>query len=315
MSNLLDKYNQRFVSSLTEETKEKMPENKDKLFFYRKALEEGSEMEVLFDFCDSDGNVSLMDDNGVTVWLSVDEIKKTDPTFEAKNAARLIGPSLTVKILSIDVNTSTVYVSRATRNNNIRGAIMSEICKELKRENHPVLSGRVLFVNEHRVIVDILNKGILGIIDAKNWRSTYVRFLPKLVKKGDVVTFAVIGLEKRKKGKDISFTCSRKAISPDPWESLDGISENSVITVECVDKPKDKSYFWGVAARVPEIDIMCDYNAKLSIMVSAHYKCRVRTFSKEERKLQVVPFELLPVGVGTVENINFLTKKKKKKEV
>jgi len=315
MSNLLDKYNQRFMSALTEDTKEKMQENTDKYFYYRKALEEGTEMEVMFDFCDSNGNVSLVDSSGITVLLTADEIRKTDSTFEVRDAARFIGSSSVVKILSVDTKNSTVFVTRAQRNNNIRGAIMSEMCKEIKRGNHPVLSGRVLFVNEHRVIVDILNKGILGIIDAKNWRSTYVRFLPKLVKKGDVVTFAVMGLEKRRKGKDISFTCSRKEVTPDPWESLEGISENSVIAVECVDKPMDKSYFWGVSARVPEIDIMCDYNANLSIMVSAHYKCKVRTFNKEERKLQVVPFELLPVGVGTVENINFLNKKQKKKEV
>jgi len=315
MSKLLNKYNERFVNSLSGDGKSVMPEIMDKFFQYRKALEEGTTIEVFFDFADNEGNLSLKDKNGIMICLRSEEFKKTNRFYSEKKKANFIGIALEVKVTEIDTKNDLVYVKSAVGTENIRGAFISEICKELKKGNHPVLSGTVLFVNDNRVIVNILNQSILGIINAKDWRPTYTRFLSKVAKKDDVVQFAVMELPERKKGKDISFICSRREIMTSPWDAIEDIDVGSVITVKCIDKPKDKLYFWGFSSRLPEIDVMCDYNSNLEILTGVYYKCKVRTFDKEEKKLQVVPFAVMPMGIGTVENIEFLTKKRKKKEV
>lgn len=314
MSNFLNKYNQRFVSSLSDQGKSSMLENKDKFFQYRKAMEEGTVLEVFFDLADNEGNLFLKDSNDITVCLKEEIFKKNNPYYSVKDKANFIGIPLNVKITDIDTKNGVVYVKSARGTDNIRGGLISEICKELNKGNHPVLSGTVLFVHNDRVIVNIMNQNILGVIKAKDWRPTYTRFLSKTVQKNDVVEFAVMKLSERKKGKDLSFECSRREVMTSPWDTIEDIDVGSVITVECVNKPKDKLYFWGFSERVPEIDVMCDLNEKLKIMVGVHYKCKVRTFDRAEKKLQVVPFAVVPVGVGTVENIKFVTKKRKKKK-
>ena len=312
MSNLLKRYEQRFTNSLTEESKSSLPEEKDKFLRYRQALEEDTNLEVTFDYADTNGDLSLKDSNGITVCLRGEDLKKTNQYYAEWKKANFIGIALHVKIIRIDVKKKVVYVKRADSE---RGAAMSEICKELKKGNHPVLSGTVLFVRDNNVIVNILNLNIIGVIKAREWRPTFVRVLSKVVNKGDVVKFAVTDISNREKGHDISFVCSRREIMQSPWETIEDIPVDSVMTVQCIEKPKDKLYFWGTSTRVPEIDVMCDLNPNLNILTNVYYKCKVRTFDREARKLQVVPFAVVPVGVGTVENINFLTKKRKKKEV
>ena len=268
-------------------------------------------LEITFDYADAKGNLSVVDSNGFKFILLAEDFARDNMYYSHELKAKFIGLSLNCKISKIDAAAKTIYVVSATSSSDIKGGIIKDIFKELNAGRNPVLFGDILFVTERRVVVNILHKNVLGIINLSDWSPAYTRFLTAVAKKGDPVQFEVLGPAKRKKGQDIAFQLSRKNVIPDPWESLDDISVGSIITVKCIDKPVDKNYFWGISPHSQGIEIMCDYNPNLSILTGVYYKCKVRRFSKEERKFQVIPFEVVPSGIGTIENIEYVTSRVK----
>lgn len=306
-SSLLERYNKQYEQQLKRAKKVRSAnKGEDPLTPYSEALANKDAVEVSFDMADDKGNLSTTDSNKIKLVLSAEDIAKYNSFYAPNMKYRLIGLTITCKISRIDEENRTVYLEYANSGKDVKGSLMKEIFKEINAGRHPTLYGDVIAVNNERVTVNILHRNILGILRVKEWSPIYTRNLTQEVKIGDTIQFQVIGQAPRRKNKDIAFEISRKKIAPNPWSNLDKIEVDSIILVKCVDKPADKSYFWGRSERTPGIDIMCNYNYNLDIMVGVTYKCRVVAFEPKDKMFKVTPFEVVPKGIATSDNINFI---------
>lgn len=280
----------------------------DYLERFRLCQKEKGVFEVSFSYADTEGNLYATDENGVRIVFKKDEILKGMSYYNAYHKDSYLGTSFLVKISDIGVD-GVVYVTSAQSNRNTtKSRIMSEIFKELKKGNQPVVAGKVIDVTPKRATVNILCQGILGIVNVENWQKGYIRYLTEAVKAGDIIDCAVVGQRERIKGKDIAFNLSREPLTKDPWETLPkSLEEGGVITVKCIDKPNGKWFWWGKSASAPGIEIMCDFNNNLGpIMVSGVYKCKIDRIDPKKHVLKVIPFAVSSTNKGFEDAVRFI---------
>lgn len=297
---------------------------KDPLERYKVALEKKESLEISFKATDEDESLIRKDEYGVKIILPGDYLRQDLPYYAETNKQHFIGVDFVVKVVKVDEATSTVVVRSAYHNSqSTRQKIVREILGELGRKDRKedellVLPGRIVTVNEKRALVDLLGKGILGIIPAVEWSVGYVRHLPKEIKKGEIYDFVVLK-QKQNSGRhrSLAFELTRKPITEDPWELLKknnpGLAAGSIITVECIGKPAGRSYWWGKSELVDGIEIMGDYSTSIARpYVGVLYKCRIKRFDPDNHKFQVVPFDIIDSPGGSKEAVRFISEKPKK---
>jgi len=310
MSSIIDRYNRAFEKKIKEGNRGGLI--KEDIFSeYKKSMNAKAPLEMCFEFADEDGNLYYKDENGVSVVLKREVFEKDVPYYSKSVKDRFIGLNLMVKVDSIDEENRTVYTSSSVDKNMVKGSVIKGIFKCLRSGEKLATYGDVIAVYRNKVLVNILQRGVFGIIDIRNWQDSYVRDLTRVVKVGDTVKFDIIGEAPRKKHKDYAFICDRRPYAPDPWSLIPDLTKGSTLLVQCIEKPAGKSYFWGISKMTPGIEVMCDYNPNLRIMNSCVYKSKVLEFDRSKRILKVVPFELAPVGIGTAENVSFVQKNSK----
>lgn len=290
-------------STLADEEEEKS------LNFYKEVLENKRDIEVVFDFADDKGGLLRTDDNGIRLILTGEEIdKKAKGSINVQKTA-LVGRPINVRVASIDEEKKDVYLSMAPTQDDVRGNVMRAIYDELKKGKHPVLWGTVSTISYNKLTVNILQKDILGVMPVSEFKNGYVRNLTQAVQRGEPIQFEVVGEAPRPKGAPMAFALSRKRITGDPWLNIKEVAPGSVILVKCIDKPRGRSFYWGKFSGAPDIEIMCDYNAKFAILTGATYKCVVKEFNREEHIFKAKPFELVPEGIRTAVNTAYIKKR------
>lgn len=320
MGRLLNKYANEYTGDGLGASEKKVRVSSDIFNLYKRAKEKGTTIECTFDFADAAGNLSLEDANGITVTLYAENFQKDAPYYSKRMKDRFLGLNMMVKVSEIDEENMAVKVSSAGSRNSVKMQLTKEIMMELKKREEDdsleplTLWGDVIRVDEKSLMINILHRNILGFITRANWSQLRIRDLNNVVKVGDMVRFNVIAPAKRKPGKDIAFQLDRRPFAPDPWENLPDFEENSTMIVQCMQRPKGKSYWWGQSKKVPEIDIMCDYSQRFDVMRGCTYKCKVTHYDKEKHILKCVPFEQIDSGIFTAENVAFVREKKKREE-
>ena len=322
MATLLQKYNKELRQQMEGEViekKESKPLDRDPMQRYRDAFEDREYMEVIFSAADGDGSLYTMID-GVKVTISANSLLDAIPYYTAYNKDKYIGTRLIVRIKEIDEDTKTVYVvSGKSNQKTTKHRIMAEIRKQLSAEKHPVVICRVTKVYKDKVYLDILCKGIFGACSGKYFRTGFVHDLREEVYVNQLLEFEITGEIIPKKGDKTEvdgFRLSRLNLTSNPWKKIPPeIQEDSVILVKCVEKPSGKNYWWGTTTLVPDIELMCDYNDKLSIRELLTYKCKVTKLDIERKILRAVPFAETDIGIdsNTAENLRILTNNKKLK--
>ena len=327
-SKYLEKFNRNFEEMIVDEGKEAVAKKQsDPIELYRIAKRDGDLLAVVFEYADTDGNLSMKDENGINIVLKKDTLSKDLSYYRERIKDKFLGTEFVVKIDSIDDETRTVFTRSARSTAGAtKHRIIGEIQKELKAEHTPILVGRVTKVSDDIVYVDLLCRGILGICNIKYWRKGYVQNLRDEVKVGDLVRFEVMDTLKSNSTKDSSvrgktgsrdpaFVLSREDITRDPWKDIpSGVKEGDVILVKCVDKPKNTSFWWGQTSLAPGLQVMCDYNTKFPIALKRVYKCKVKRFSVEDRRFQAVPFAVTDIGLDDVASANLRIISSKKVE-
>lgn len=294
---------------------------KDPFARYRQAFEKKENFEVIFDASEGDGTLIGRDQYGIKLVLESEYLEKDLPGYESANKAHFVGVDFVVKVVSLDEAEGIVYLrSGYSNNSSMRSRLIREIfselnCNDRKEDDYLVLPGRIIKVDEKRALVDILGKGILGIIPANEWKNGYTRHLSKVVGKGEVYDFVVLRAKsKTNQHKNLAFELTRKPITEDPWMKLkinnSGLDVGSVISVKCISKPAGKSYWWGLSPMVEDIEIMGDYSTSISHpMNGCTYKCRIKRYDPDNQKFQVVPFEMIDTKEGTRTTVKFLTER------
>lgn len=305
MAKLLERYAEAFMKNANTDVSAPVT-RADKFSAYRESLKEKKPFSCKFELADPEGNLSLIDVNGVKVVLLAETFQESTPYYSKKNKDRFIGTiSLNVVAQKIDEENGIVYVASAVDKDTIKGSLIRQIFKELKEGRHPRMGGIVTNVTDKRATVNILNKNIIGFLNVNNYQPIYTRSLSEFVQRGDYIEFEVTGSATKLKNLDYAFYLDRKSITPDPWDSLPDFPIGSAIVCKCVERPQDKSFWWGVSRSVPGIEILCNYSERIPVMVNCFYKCKVRAYDKEQHILKCVPFEVVPVGIATEDNITF----------
>ena len=113
-----------------------------------------------------------------------------------------------------------------------------------------------------------------------------------------------------------AFELTRDTVAEDPWLSIPKyIKKDAVIEVTVVERPDNKTYWWGKCTRIVGIEIQCDYNDKLGRpLIGAKYKCKVKRCDPVAHKLTAAPFELVSQDAGTKAAVNFYKKTGRKKQ-
>lgn len=286
---------------------------------YQKLLEQDQVFDVTFTSVDPFATFSAMDGN-VKVVLTHEEFMKVAKSSSTYATANLLGVTMQAKVLRVDKAENKVYVQLAGSTKiayeaTMRTEINEELAKNVAMGKRPVVWGVIKRVTKEKVLVDLLGRGILGFVNRSDWSVDYVRNLEAVCDPGEFYQFEVIRKAPKMDGKPTAWILGRKNLTVSAWETLDveGLKEDGVILVRCIEKPVGKTYWWGVSDRVPGIDILGDFTSRFpddkSIYVGITYRCKVRKVDKEGRKISVRPFAIIPADLPKVERMRLLPKK------
>ncbi len=315
MANILERYAESFRKNANVDVSAIRQTTDDKFSAYEESMKGKQSFSCRFEMADAEGNLSLIDVNGVKVVLLAETFQQSTPYYNKDIKDRFIGTlSLNVVVSKIDRENNIVFVESAVNKDEIKGSLIKAIFKALKKGEHPRLGGIVTTVSDKRLTVNILNKNIFGFLNASNWQPIYTRSLKNLgISRGDYIEFEVEAAAPKQKGLDYAFYLDRKNIVPDPWESLPDFELGTSIVVKCIERPRDKKYWWGVSKSVPGIEIICNYSDHVTVMTNCYYKCKIKKYDKTSHSMTCVPFEVVNVGIATEENILFSKNKRSDK--
>ncbi len=291
----------------------------DPLERYQEAMDNKERFEVTFGYASNDGTLYGTDEFGVRLVIAGEQLAKDLSYYSAEHKASFVGTPFVVRVKEIDEENATVYLRTAwSDSKDTRNKLISEIRREIEKEDAQlVVPGRVIQVNEKRALVDILGRGILGIITVDNWQKGYIRYFSKTVQKNGVYDFVVKKeLPKKAKTRTPAFILTRKPITEDPWQNIPPmLAVGSVITVKCLDRPQGKTFWWGTSPMVEGIELMCDYTSSVPHpLVGVSYKCKIKKLEPEKHRLQAAPFVLASKDTGTKEAVEFIQSKKSYKK-
>ena len=305
----------RFSDALRQSAPVTMEEDRgtaDPLARYRECDEKKNTFDVLFSYVAPNGDLSVKDEEGVTIILKADVLAKDLPFYDTRKRGIFLTRTFTVKITEIDEKNRVVYVrSGRAHRNSLKNQLIGEIMGALKNNEYPKITGRIIRVNDSRALVDIAGKGILGICHVSNWSSAYTRYLKEACKEGEIYDFRITGPLKKQKDKTQGFELSRLDFAEDPWKNIppEYAVPDAVIAIRCVDKPKGKTFWWGVSKIVPGIEIMGDFTKRfddVKVYTGITYKCKVTHVDLEKHIFKVVPFEVADSDADTLNAIRFL---------
>lgn len=313
---LIDKYSDALRRSAPVTMEEEVT-SADPLARYKECAQNKNTFDVLFSFVAPNGDLSVKDENGVTVLLKADVLSKDLPFYDQRKRGIFLARTFTVRISEIDEATNTVYVrSGRSQRGSVKNQMISEIMGALKAGQQPKITGRVIKVNDSRALIDIAGKGILGICHISKWSSAYIRYLKETCKEGDIFDFRITKPLKRQKDKTQGFELSRLEFADDPWKNIPAeyAVPEAVIAIRCVDRPKGKSFWWGVSHMIPGIEIMGDYTKRfddVKVLAGITYKCKVTHVDLDKHVFKVVPFEVADSDADTLNAIKFLKSNQK----
>lgn len=151
-------------------------------------------------------------------------------------------------------------------------------------------AGKIMRVHATYATVDIVEKGVIGTIDARNWSNDYTADLSKLISSGEVYNFDITGM--RESGINaVTFVLDHKPYSIDPWKRLpEKINlRSTLIPVSCSSiDPLSGNWYGNVACEgtpLPKgMTVKCIYNSeRMTPRIGSAYLCRIIAF-KPERK-------------------------------
>ena len=293
----------------TEPAKAEVTESYASLEDYKTAMKDGTVLEIRFDAASKEGDLMLVS-GGLTICARAADMKADLDYYQAFIKDKFILSPLSMKVVEVDEEKKWVFV-RSARNNraSTRIRLLNELTKRVRENGSVRIAGSVTSVNDRRAVVDIFGKGVFGILYPADWSESYVRYLSQCCKPGDVLDFdAVEVLDKRKDGR-IGYRLSRKSITKNPWDCIpEGIVvPDGVVAVKCIDRPPNKSFWWGISEMVPGVEIMGNYNKNIpDILVSVTYKCKVREFDPAKHLFRVVPFAVGEADADKVEAVRFI---------
>lgn len=324
MAKMIDKYNKQIKRTIGASLKKtpvrtgvQSEGEQDPYRTYKELMESGQQKQAIFSASDDKGNLFYIE-NGITVLLPYGELEKSAPGYSPEFSSYYLNMPVDVVVDRIDEENHQIYLKSGREEIDAetrRKIVVSELVKELSKGDRPTVMGRIISIRDKVAYVNILNLNILGVVRITNWQKAYVRRLEDVAHPGEWFEFQVVG-SKKKKGRPTSFNLNRANLTKDPWEDVreEYLTEGTVLSVQCVERPSEKSYWWGLCESIPDIYIMGDYNnhGVVTVMEGVNYHCKVIKADREKHILKVVPFSVVNNQFATQGLIDYLKGKKKK---
>lgn len=284
---------------------QKMEEYKDKQ----------AALTVFIDYADYEtGDLYHYDNANIAYAILADDIKKLFPSYTSWGSSYLLGCNFTVTVRSVDMDTSTVFLTPVvcSLNNDDflkmskKGEDLSSYAERLEQLLHtglktpnmrPEIRGTVTKVEKDRIFLDLFDTGVIGVVPVKNYMEQYRRDLRDIVYPGDSLKGIVIDYRTRPGENDYHFIISTANYIPNPWFKAKKFHTGDIVIVKAVEKFKDfessRTFFWGVSRILPNIDILCDYTTKIpysAVKEGSYYKCKITKVNPYTHHLKVSPF-------------------------
>jgi len=326
----ISKLNATIVRQLGMDVVETVTEKKqgNPLAKYEEAKAQKKTITVSFDSCDKTGNFSTYDENGVFIVLSGDQVADVQGVSNTRATGRMLGMEMKLYIKKIDEEKQTIYCEiprsvKAIAQNTVRDNINRELGRMVDAGKTPVVWGRIIKVDAKKALVDILGQGVRGLVDTAYWQPGFTRSMIGMCEVGEYFQFEV-----RKRGilkspnQEPYWLLSRKELARDAWQDINysNLEKGGVLLVKCIEKPVEKSYWWGVSDRLPGVELMGDYNSTYrqnGLMVEGiTYKCNIKEIvmptETTRGKIKVAPFDVISSDYAKLEKVKALLGVKQK---
>ncbi|MDD3361837.1 MAG: hypothetical protein PHW34_09220 [Hespellia sp.] len=252
------------------------------------------------------GDLSLVDDD-ITVLMPADQI--SGKPYDLRYRAQKLDDVYCVKVTRIDPDRKIVYVShqeaRLEKRPEIEAALEMYLASKAKNKSPMIVKGKVLKIQtkmvngesvDTGVWLDLCGVGIPAFIYVGNWKKTFTESLRGKVSYGDIVE--VVVLEKvMRKDQMYYYSCSRKELVQDPWESMElgeKYHKGDIVKIKCLSK-RDTHWF-GEINGLEDIQVFAEYPSQkhdFAIVPGMEYMGTIYYVNPEEHSLKARVFQAL----------------------
>ena len=301
LDSMYDSYKSRTSGVDTVSNASKLSETLDN---YELLKQEGATFKCAFDVQRPDGTFMFMDNDVLIVLRRPFKSRRL-----RENASAVIGNAVDVQVENVDRENNTVYVKLGQKLDSTQLRLIEILDGAVNSNERLKVSGEIRAVLNNVVIVNIFGKSVFGACHISNWSNSYVRDIAKVCKVGEVVDFYVTGkkIVETKYGPEERYILSHAEFEEDAWAVLDNdknfqsvLKNRGTLLVQCIDAPKNKSFWWGRSESIQGIEIMCNYTSSTrKVEVGRFYKCIVADYNYKEHILKCSPY-----AVGATEAVN-----------
>ncbi len=261
----------------------------------------------IFSAADVEGNLTAQLYYGYIFYMPNEEL--FGKVYPPKTKHRHLNKEIPVLIYDIDIKNKRVYVSRKRAKDKAQSEKRLDIIKRLENKESPIIEKAIIkFIDsgKKRVIIDIGNIGIMGVIPIEHWKQGYEYYLEKVAVRNRVVDIDIIKHMPRKNRsssniyvKNEHFICSRKNLMPDPWEGIEKkFPRETVVTFTCINKLDYK--FFARIDGLDDIDLYVEYPNKernIPILEGMKYQGYIYNVNEEKKIFKARVFKMLPEQV------------------
>lgn len=272
---------------------------------YETFMKEQEIFKVRFKISNSEGDLWIMDGE-VKIVLPNKELNGVK--YNTFYRASKLKESYNVKVIMVDKEAKTVYVSHFAIKENAQKEVVAKIDALLEQNTACIVPARIVQVYPNLIVLNIAGLNIPGYLPIKEWSPAYVFDLNEFVKRGDLIKIAV--MHKTSAGGRIRksyfnwtnrgvYECSRKLIVPDPWDNMkDTFHEGDIVEVQCTNKTD--GHFHGTLNGISDLRVYGKLfrggtkNLKWNdIIIGCRYQCFIYKIDHERKNISVSAFKLL----------------------
>lgn len=201
----------KFLGGRKEKEHSYVPERTDgHLERYKKLMDTGEYMQMAFEKAGADGTLSKVDKD-IIICMASDAI--TGDPYDLRYKSQKLADVYYVKVVRVDDESRTVWVSHNEARKDKRPEIEEEINNRLKKDNGNAnlrVKGKVIRIQSKTVDgenidtgvwLDLCGVGILGFVYIGDWANTFTSALKGTVSYGDVVEVCIHEKKIRKQKK------------------------------------------------------------------------------------------------------------------
>ena len=266
---------------------------------------------VRFDRVDQNGDFFV--DGNVLIMMENKEV--TGRQYDLRYKSDKLAEEYCVLVTRIDYESKTVYVSHYAAKEKVRPEIERELEESLANGEPIKVKAKVNRIytrtvdevkSDMGVWIDICGVGIPGYIHIGDWAKTYTPLLRDRLRYGDIIEVIVKEKRIRTKTQLIYYSCSRKELVDDPWQSpqlLDTYHVGDLVRIRCIST--HNNYWFGRIKGLDDIQVLGEYPSAehhFVIIPGMEYMGKIYHFNPEKHSFKVRVFKALTLEELNVES-------------